>query len=63
MYAVAITSSATTSSTTITASMNERSRSGKRGPTSASIPSAKAVSVDIAAPHPCAAELPALKAR
>ena len=37
-----------------TVSMNARRRSGNRGPTSASIPSANAVSVDIAAPQPCA---------
>ena len=43
--------------------MNARSRSGKRGPTSASIPSANAVSVDIAAPEPCADGLPAFTAR
>ena len=36
------------SSTTTTVSMNARNRSGKRGPTSASRPSANAVSVDIA---------------
>ena len=48
------------SSTTTTVSMNARSRSGKRGPTSASSPSAKAVSVDIATPQPCADERPAL---
>ena len=36
--------------------MNARSRSGNRGPTSASIPSANAVSVDIAIPQPCADE-------
>ena len=40
------------SSTTTTVSRNARSRSGKRGPTSASSPSAKAVSVDIATPQP-----------
>jgi hypothetical protein len=43
--------------------MNARRRSGKRGPTSASRPSAKAVSVDIAIPQPLADERPALKAR
>ncbi len=52
-----------TSSTMETVSMKARSRSGKRGPTSASMPSAKAVSVDIAAPHPCAEPRPALNAR
>ena len=51
------------SSTTTTVSMNARSRSGKRGPTSASMPSANAVSVDIATPQPCADGRPALKAR
>ncbi len=51
------------SSTTTSVSRNERSRSGKRGPTSASVPRAKAVSVDIAAPQPWAVEPPALKAR
>ena len=56
LYTVAMTTSASTSSTTTTVSMNARSRSGKRGPTSASIPSANAVSVDIATPQPCADE-------
>ncbi len=51
------------SSTTATVSMNARSRSGNRGPTSASTPSAKAVSVDIATPQPWAAGPPPLKAR
>ena len=37
-------------------------RVAARGVSSASTPSAKAVSVDIAAPHPCAPEPPALKA-
>ena len=58
-----MTSSATTSSTTMIVSMKPRRRSGKRGPTSASIPSAKAVSVDIATPQPPAASPPPLKAR
>ncbi len=49
--AIAITSSATRSSTTETVSMNARSEFGKRRPTSASIPSANAVSVDIAVPQ------------
>ena len=53
VYTVPITTSATMSSTTATVSMKARSRSGNRGPTSASIPSAKAVSVDIATPKPC----------
>src|SRR5215213_8728266 len=43
--------------------MKARRRSGKRGPTSASRPSAKAVSVDIAVPQPCADGRPALNAR
>ena len=51
------------SSTTTTVSMKARSRSGKRGPTSASRPSANAVSVDIATPQPCADERPALNAQ
>ena len=51
------------SSTTTTVSMNARRRSGKRGPTSASRPSANAVSVDIATPQPCAEGRPALKTR
>ena len=63
VYTVPITASATTSSTTETVSMNARSRIGKRGPTSASIPSANAVSVDIAAPQPCADGRPAFTAR
>ncbi len=58
-----MTMSAATSSTTTTVSMNERSRSGKRGPTSVSIPSANAVSVDIAVPQPCAEPWPAFTAR
>ncbi len=49
--ATAITISATRSSTTETVSMNARSELGKRRPTSASIPSANAVSVDIAVPQ------------
>ena len=49
------------SSTTTTVSMNARRRSGKRGPTSASRPSAKAVSVDIAIPQPPADERPAVE--
>ena len=49
---IAITTSATRSSTTATVRMNARRLSGKRRPTSASIPSANAVSVDIAAPQP-----------
>ena len=49
------------SSTTTTVSMNARRRSGNRGPTSASRPSAKAVSVDIATPQPCAGERPGVE--
>ena len=49
-YAVAMTIRATTSSTTKTVSMNARTRTGKRGPTTASIPSANALSVDMATP-------------
>jgi hypothetical protein len=58
-----MTPSARTSSTTAIVSMNARSRSGKRGPTSASMPRAKAVSVDIAVPQPWADPCPALAAR
>jgi hypothetical protein len=58
-----MTASASTSSTTAIVSMNARRRSGKRGPTSASMPSANAVSVDIAVPQPCAEPFPALAAR
>jgi hypothetical protein len=43
--------------------MNARSRTGKRGPTSASIPSANAVSVDMATPQPCAESWPAFSTR
>ena len=46
-----------------TVSMNVRRRPWNRGPTSTSIPSAKAVSVDIAAPQPCAVLRPALIGR
>ncbi len=63
LYTVAITMSAPTSSTTATVSMNARSRSGSRRPTSASMPSANAVSVDIATPQPCADGLPAFATR
>ena len=45
----------TRSSTTATDSRNARTRSGNPGRTRASIPSANAVSVDIAAPQPRAA--------
>ena len=58
-----MTTSATTSSTTTTVSRKARSRSGNRGPMRASTPSAKAVSVDIATPQPCADALPELIAR
>ena len=50
--AIAITTSATRSSTTATVRTKARRLSGKRRPTMASIPSANAVSVDIAAPQP-----------
>ena len=63
VYTVAMTSSATMSSTTTTVSMNALSLSGKRGPTSASMPSANAVSVDITVPQPCALSRAPLKAR
>jgi len=43
--------------------MNARVRSGNRRPTSASMPRANAVSVDIATPQPCADRCPALNAR
>ena len=55
--ATAITISATRSSTTATVRMNARRLCGKRRPTIASIPSANAVSVDIAAPQPPRDEL------
>ena len=58
-----MTSRAMTSSTTMIVSRKPRSRSGKWGPTRASMPSANAVSVDIATPHPWAELSPALKAR
>ncbi len=63
MYATAITSSATTSSTTDTVTRNSRAWSGTRLPTSASRPSASAVSVDIATPQPTAPGPPWLTAR
>ena len=63
VYTVAITMSATRSSSTTIVTMNARRRSGKREPNSASSPSAKAVSVDIATAQPCAESLPALKTR
>ena len=64
VYTVAITTSASdVVDDRRRVSMNARSRSGNRGPTSASIPSANAVSVDIATPQPCADGRPALKAR
>jgi hypothetical protein len=58
-----MTTTAAMSSTTTTVSMNARRRSGKRGPTRASSPSANAVSVDIAIAQPLADDCPALKAR
>ena len=62
MYTTPMTTSETRSSTTATDSRNARTRSGNRGRVSASMPSANAVSVDIAAPQPRTAD-PALKAR
>ena len=47
-----MTTSDTRSSTTATDSRNARTRSGNPGRATASMPSANAVSVDIAAPHP-----------
>lgn len=55
--------SATKSSTTATVRMKMRSPPGSRLPSSASMPRAKAVSVDIAAPQPWAVLCPALMAR
>ena len=51
------------SSTTASASRNNRSWSGQRGPNSASTPSTNAVSEDITMPHPCPASPPALTSR
>ena len=51
------------SSTITTVSMKDCSRPGNRGPTRASMPSAKAVSVDIAVPQPWAEWWPALISR
>ena len=48
---------------TTTVSRKARSASGNRGPISASIPSAKAVSVDMATPQPAADDSPALTIR
>ena len=62
VYTVAITTSATRSSTTTIVSSLTRRRVA-RGATSATTPSASAVSVDIAAPQPCAPAPPALTAR
>jgi len=62
VYTVAITSSATRSSTTTIESRNTRRRwMGSPLAVSASTPSAKAVSVDIAAPQPSALDWLALK--
>ena len=55
--------SAAKSSTTANVSRKVRIRSGARRPTRARIPSANAVSVDMAVPQPCADARPALKAR
>ena len=62
VYTVAITTSATRSSTTASVSRRTRKRVPP-GATSASTPSAKAVSVDMAAPQPSAPAPPALNAR
>ena len=58
-----MTTSEARSSTTATDSKNARTRSGNRGAVRASIPSANAVSVDIAAPQPWTVGRPALTAR
>ena len=63
VYTVAITTSAARSSTTASVSRNTRMRVAVRGVTSATAASANAVSVDIAAPQPCAPARPALNAR
>ena len=63
LYTIAITASATRSSTTKTVSTNTRMRSGMSRPSRASRPSASAVSVDMATPQPCALERPALIAK
>ena len=62
MYTVAIT----TQRDEVVDDREREQRTRRRvppGATSASTPSANAVSVDIAAPQPCAPEPPALKAR
>ena len=63
LYTIAITASATRSSTTKTVSTNTRMRSGMSRPNRASRPSASAVSVDMATPQPCALKRPALIAK
>ena len=63
VYAVAITSKAPRSSNTASVSRNTRRRVADCGVSSASAPSANAVSVDIAAPQPRAPAPPALIAR
>ncbi len=63
VYTVAITTRAARSSTTASVSRNTRMRVAVRGVTSATAERAKAVSVDIAAAHPCPPARPALKAR
>ena len=63
LYTIAITANAARSSTTNTVSKNTRTRSGTLRPISASRPSARAVSVDIATPQPCALDRPAFTAR
>ncbi len=51
------------SSTTASESRNTRMRVAERGASRPTAPSAKAVSVEIAAPQPCAAGPPAFQAR
>src|SRR4051794_4133448 len=63
LYTKAITASATTSSTTRAVSRNARTCSGTRRPSSARVPSANAVSVDIATPQAWEVGRPALTAR
>ncbi len=58
-----MTAIAATSSTIANASRKMRSRFGQRGPTSASTPSAKAVSVEMAIPQPTAPSPPPTTAR
>ena len=58
-----MTANATRSSATATVRMKVRTVAGNRRPTSASMPSANAVSVDMAAPQPLTELWPALIAR